>query len=236
MRTRRFTLLVPLAIVLGLLVASTGAASSSSPMASMAAEEPADAAVLPSRVSNAISRAQLSLDTASVAIDSGDAVKAAASLKALRLNIYRADRAARSQMNAPAPAEGEEGGEVATPGPDSVIAVLTFEQAAVTSVAGLFDTQKGAILSSLTTALFGAMNTRDKLLAAVIALDPEGAGADYADGMADTVAGYDDEVANLTEALAVDTLSAGGKKVLGAALKQSTAAQSKVTTAFGGGE
>ena len=80
------------------------------------------------------------------------------------------------------------------------------------------------------------MNTRDKLLAAVIALDPEGAGADYADGMADTVAGYDDEVANLTEALAADQLSAGGTKVLTAALNQSKATQAKVAAAFGGGE
>jgi hypothetical protein len=106
----------------------------------------------------------------------------------------------------------------------------------VTSVAGLFDGKKGAALNGLSSALFAAMNTRDKLVAAVIALDPEGAGADFADGMADTVAGYDDEVANLTEALAVDTLSAGGKKVLTAALNQSKATQAKITAAFGGGE
>jgi hypothetical protein len=230
MRTLRVTLLASLTIVLVLLLASPGPEN-----AAAAAEPPADdAVVLPSRVANAINRAQLSLDAASQSIDTGDTVKAVASLKALRLNIYRADRAARAQMNAAPPADEE--AEAATTGPDSVIAVLTLDQTVATSVAGLFDAKKGATLDGLTSGLFAAMNTRDKLLNAVIALDPEGAGADYADGMADTVAGYDDEVANLSEALAVDQLSVGGKKVLTAALNQSKATQAKVAAAFGGGE
>jgi hypothetical protein len=230
MRTLRITLLASLTIVLGLLLASPG-----SDKAAAAAAPPADdAVVLPSRVANAINRAQLSLDAASQSIDTGDTAKAVASLQALRLNIYRADRAARAQMNAAPPADEE--AEAATSGPDSVVAVLTLDQTVATTVAGLFDKKQGTILAGLTSGLFAAMNTRDKLLTAVIGLDPEGAGADYADGMADTVAGYDDEVANLTEALAVDQLSAGGKKVLTAALNQSKATQAKVAAAFGGGE
>jgi hypothetical protein len=240
MRTRRFTLFIPLAIVLGLLVASSGSASPAtvSASASQAADTEDDAAALPSRVANSINRAQLSLDATSVAIDSGDAVKSAASLKGLRLDIFRVDRTARAQLNAAPPPADEDADteEGATTGPDSVVAALTFEQTAVTSMAGLFDAQKGAALDGLTSALFAAMNSRDKLLVNVIGLDPEGAGADFADVMADTVAGYDDEVANLTEALAADTLSAGGRKVLTAALNQSKATQAKVAAAFGGGE
>jgi hypothetical protein len=229
MRTLRVTLLASLTIVLGLLLASPGSENAA------AAEAPADdAVVLPSRVANAISRAQLSLDAASQSIDTGDTAKAVASLQALRLNIYRADRAARAQMNAAPPADEEAAATI--PGPDSVIAVLTLDQTVATTVAGLFDTKKGTTLDGLTSGLFAAMNTRDKLLTAVIALDPEGAGADYADGMADTVAGYDDEVANLSEALAGDQLSVGGKKVVTAALNQSKATQAKVAAAFGGGE
>jgi hypothetical protein len=227
-------MLVPLAAIVGLLVSSPGSA--------IAQAEPDDAVALPSRVSNAINRTGISLDAASGSLDSGDKLSATASLNGVRLNIYRADKAARAQINA-APVEAEEPPEDAPEAPeaattpvDSVVAVLALDQTVVTTVAGLFDGKQGAILSSLSKDLFTAMNTRDKLLATVIALDPEGAGADYADGMADTVAGYDDEVANLTEALATDQLSAGGKKVLTAALAQSKATQAKVTAAFGGGE
>ena len=238
MRTRKFSLFIPLAIVLGLLVASSGSASPAPVSASASQADPEEeASALPSRVANAITRAQLSLDATSVAIDSGDAVKATASLKGLRLDVFRVDRTARAQLNAaPPPADEDADTEGATTGPDSVVAALTFEQTMITSVAGLFDTQKGAALDGLTSALFAAMNSRDKLVVNIVGLDPEGAGADFADVMADTVAGYDDEVANLTEALAVDTLSAGGRKVLTAALNQSKATQAKIAAAFGGGE
>jgi hypothetical protein len=238
MRKSRF-MLVPLAVVVGLLVSSPGSA--------VAQDADTEEVVLPSRVANAINRAELSLDAASVSIDTGDKAKAVTSLNGVRLNLYRADKAARAQMNSAPPAEDDaaeppedapeapDAPEV-SPGPDSVIAVLGLDQTVVTTVAGLFDNKQGAVLTPLSSSLFAAMNARDKLLASVIALDPEGAGADYADGMADTVAGYDDEVANLTEALAVDQLSAGGKKVLTAALNQAKATQAKVAAAFGGGE
>jgi hypothetical protein len=233
-------ILVPLAVVCGLLLSSPGAA--------IAQETDTEEAVLPSRVSNAINRTENLLDSASVSIDTGDKAGATSALNGVRLNIYRADKAARAQMNAAAPVDEEEAPDPpedapeapdapeTSPGPDSVVAVLSLDQTVVTSIAGLFDGKQGTVLAPLSSGLFAAMNARDKLLAAVIALDPEGAGADYADGMADTVAGYDDEVANLTEALATDTLSAGGKKVLTAALNQSKATQAKIAAAFGGGE
>ncbi len=246
MRKSRF-ILAPLVVAVGLLV------SSGSAMAASMAEEADDEVVLPSRVSNAINRAEISLDSATQAIDSGDKVTATSSIKALRLNIYRADKAARAQMNAvPVDEEAEEpedapdAPEDAPEAPDteepeitpadSVVAVLALDQLVATSVSGLFDGQKGAILAPLTAGMFTALNVRDKLLTSVIGLDPEGAGADYADAMADTVAGYDDEVSNFTEALAVDQLSAGGRKVLQAGLIQSKATQARVTLAFGGGE
>jgi hypothetical protein len=123
-----------------------------------------------------------------------------------------------------------------TPGPDSVIAVLTLDQTIVTSLSGLFDMNSQGVVVALTHTLFQTMSARDKLLSAVTGLDPEGAGADYADGMADTLDGYTDEVATLTEALQFDKLSVGGKKVLTAALAKSQATLNQVNTAFGGGE
>jgi hypothetical protein len=222
MRRLRFAAFAVVAATFAIAVAPAGASRLADPPA------PDDAVVLPSRVSNAIHRAQLLLDASSTAIDTGDSVQALAMLKALPAAITRADKAARAQMNAPVDPNAEEG---ATPGPDSAVAVLTFEQAAATTLAGLFDGKAGTIVSALTTPLFAVMNTRDKLLKKVI-----DAGADYADGMADTAAGYDDEVANLAEALNNDTLSTGGRNVLKAALAQSQKAQAAFTAAFGGGE
>jgi hypothetical protein len=123
-----------------------------------------------------------------------------------------------------------------TPGPDAVIAVLGVDSDVVVTVSGLFDANSKGVVDAATHALFRTLNARDRLLDAVIGLDPEGAGADYADGMADTVDGYTDEVANITDALADDQLSPGGTRVLRTALAQVTATAAKVNAAFGGGE
>jgi hypothetical protein len=195
-----------------------------------------DEIVLPSRVDIAIRRTERSICKAEEHIDEGEYTQAATSLRSVRRNMYRADRAARRQMNAVAPDPEAEDTEESTAGPDSVIAVLNLDSEVVLTVSGLFDSNSKGVVDAATHALFRTLNARDRLLDSVIGLDPEGAGADYADGMADTVAGYDDEVANLTESLADDTLSAGGTRVLNAALRQVTATAAKVNAAFGGGE
>lgn len=203
--------------------------------AALAAED--DEVVLPTRVANPIHRAQISLDRSVEYADSGDTTKAVAAMKAVRASVARADKAARKLMNAPAvDPEAEDAPEGAVSPADSVVAVLTLEYQVITTFADLFDTKKGIIVDGLSPALFAIMNARDSLLNAVIALDPEGAGADYADAMADVVTNFDDEVANLTDATTDDTLSAGGLKVLNKALAQSQQTQAKAAAAFGGGE
>jgi hypothetical protein len=187
--------------------------------------------VLPSRVDIAIHRTERSVCKAEEHVDEGEYAKATVSLRSARRNMYRADRAARRQINAVVDPEAE-----TTPGPDSVIAVLNMDSEVVTTVAGLFDANSKGVVDSATHALFRTLNARDRLLDAVIALDPEGAGADYADGMADTVDGYADEVSNISDALADDQLSPGGTRVLNAALAKVNATSAKVTAAFGGGE
>jgi hypothetical protein len=226
MSSVRLGALAALAAVLGIvLVGAEGArlAKSASPAAAAAKAGATPAAVLPSRVADAIARGRNLLDAAATAVDTHDSSRAAAALNALPAAITRADVAARKQMSPDAaPASG----------PDAVVAVLTFDQAAVTRLAGLFDGQSGPLLDGATHGLFAAMNTRDNLLADVIAL-PDG--ADYAAGMAGTVTGYDDEVANIAEALSDDTLSSGGVKVLQSALAQSSKTRAAVAAAFGGG-
>ena len=232
----------PLALVLSLLALSGTAASSASaatkaPVASAAQEADDDAVVLPGRVASAIRRTQRALDHAEEHIDEGEYKQSVTSLRAVRRNMYRADKAARRQMNA-AVVEPPEDSDVepTTAGPDSVIAVLTLDATISQSLSGLFDTNSKGVVDGLTHATYRTLNARDRLLDSVIALDPEAAGADYADGMADTVDGYADEVATLTEALADDQLSVGGRKVLTKALTQVQATNAKVLLAFGGGE
>lgn len=226
--------IVPLGLVIGLALAiptaSQAAAYCGYGVPPAAAD---DEIVLPSRVSSAISRTERSICKAEEHVDEGEYAQAAVSLRSARRNMYRADRAARRQMNVVVDPEAE---DESTAGPDSVIAVLNLDSEVVTTVSGLFDANSKGVVDAATHALFRTLNSRDRLLNSVIALDPEGAGADYSDGMADTVDGYTDEVANITDALADDTLSAGGTKVLRSALTQVTATSAKVTLAFGGGE
>jgi hypothetical protein len=231
----------PLALVLSLLAfsgtaASSASAASKAPVA-RAAQEAEEPVVLPGRVASAIRRTQRALDHAEEHLDEGEYKQSATSLRAVRRNMYRADKAARRQMALSAVTPPEDADvEPTTTGPDSVIAVLTLDANISQSLSGLFDTNSKGVVDGLTHAMFRTLNARDRLLDSVIALDPEGAGADYADGMADTVDGYADEVATLTEALADDTLSAGGRKVLTKALVQVQATNAKVVAAFGGGE
>jgi hypothetical protein len=224
---------VPLGLVLGALALSAAPAHAAAPAAKAKAAQVAidPEVILPGRVAGAIRRTQKSLDNAETHIDENEFPQAVTSLRAVRKNMYRADRAARRQMNAVVDPEAE-----TTPGPDSVIAVLTLDTIVVEQVSALFDTNSKGVVDALSPALYRTMGARDRLLDAVIALDPEGAGADYSDGMADTVDGYTDEAASISEALADDTLSAGGTRVLRPALAKSQATAAKVTLAFGGGE
>ncbi|MDX6408316.1 MAG: hypothetical protein QOE13_1387 [Gaiellaceae bacterium] len=238
MAPRRTTLFfTALALALSLVASASAQANAPravQPPASAAGPTPPAAAedvVLPTRVAAAIRRTETALDNAEEHVDEADYAKALVSLRAVRANLGRADKAARHQMNAVADPNAE-----TTPGPDSVIAVLTLDQEAVVRVAGLFNGNTGTLVTDLSSTISTAQLTRDRLLNAVIALDPEGAGADYADGMPDTLDGYTDEAANITEALADDKLSAGGKGALNAALARSNATLAKMNSAFGGGE
>jgi hypothetical protein len=229
----RGTKLILVGLVFTLAVAASASAHPSSVRTGAQAAPPADdPVVLPSRVAAGIRRTEAALANAETDIDEAEYTKAIVSLRAVRQNLARTDKAARRQMNAvPTDPEAE-----TTPGPASVIAALTVDQEAVMTLAGLFNGNSGTLVTALASTITSAQQIRDRLLSAVIALDPEGAGADYADGMPDTLDGYTDEVANLTEALADDTLSTGGKAALQAALARSKATLAKMNAAFGGGE
>src|SRR4051812_22696568 len=115
---------VPLGLVLGFCALSTAPAHAAPPAAKAAQAESDDAVVLPGRVASAIRRTQRSLDNAEEHIDEGEYKQAMTSLRGVRRNMYRADKAARRQMNAVAVVDPDaEETEPTTTGPDSVIAV-----------------------------------------------------------------------------------------------------------------
>jgi hypothetical protein len=236
MLKRMMLTLVALALMVGVADWSSASAATAKPLAAAApahaAAEDTEEVILPSRVANLIARTNKALSKATEHVDEAEYTKAIVSLRAVRRSLTAADKAARRAMNA-VPADPE--AEGVTTGPDSVIAVLTLDQQVITGLAELLNGQSGSLVGAIGTTMTAAQNTRDKLVDAVIALDPEGA-ADYADGMADTVDSYTDEVSNISDTLADDTLSAGGKSVLNTGLAKSQATAAKILAAFGGGE
>ena len=229
-----------LALVVGIAAVPIAAADSDSrppglesQLTASASQAEEDEVVLPSRVAAAIERAQKAVETTEARIDDAQYAAALKSLVAFPVDITRAHKAGMQQINAE-PADPE---EETTPGPDAVVAVLALEQSSITRLAGMFDRITDSnVVNALDAALARAGNRRKALLNRVVGLDPEGAGADYADGMADTIDGYADEVANLTEALKIDQLSSAGRAALTRALARANAAAGTVNTAFGGGE
>jgi hypothetical protein len=220
-------------VVASLAAAAIALSQASEGAAGVAAARPIvdDEIILPSRVDAAIGRSLSALDRSEAAVDDQQYGAAAASLTAIDADLGRAHRAARAQMRAPMDPEAE-----TTPGPDSVLAVLNLEQWTITRLAGLYDTVGDpVVLNRLGEALNTALTKRDQLLEKVIKLKP-GKAVAYADGMADSVDGYGDEVANLTEALQVDQLTTSARAALTNALSRSQATAAKVIAAFGGGE
>src|SRR6185312_3995496 len=121
-------------------------AGNSAVVASASQEQP-DEVVLASRLSAAIERTQNAVDRSEARIDDGQYGNAATSLLAVAADVIRVHRAAVAQMSVPVDEEAP-----ASPGPDSVVAALTFEQSVVTRLAGLFDTVTNpAVLARLNT-------------------------------------------------------------------------------------
>lgn len=94
------------------------------------------------------------------------------SLRAVRRNMHRADRAATHELNAPPPADPD--AEQTTTGPDSVVTTLDLEHSIVTATVGLFDTNINGVADGLTHTLYRKLGARDRMLDSTIALDPEG--------------------------------------------------------------
>lgn len=230
---------IVLGVVLVLGVVSTAAARpNQGPVAeaavvSNASQPEEDADPIPRSVAAPIRRARAALARAKTQIAAHTYAKAIDSLRAVRVNVSAAHRAGLAQIGAP-PTDPESD---EPPGPVSVIAVLNLEHAVTNGVVVSFNgTTRRAIVHAMRYTLWWTHGVRIPMLNAVIALDPEEEGADYADGMADTLPIYANEVKVITTALQKYRLSNYGRTGLRNALARAKATRAKVNAAFGGGE
>ena len=159
--------------------------------------------------------------------------KAVRSLDRVARHTRRANAAAQALIGAP-PADPESDDP---PGPPAVLAATRLDYRISTGAIALFDEQRR---TGLVRRLRGVVGTaqvrRDQVLDVVIGLPQEGDGADYADGLADTLGLYDREVKAISAALNAFTLSDSGRTGVHNALARAEATRAKMIRAFGGGE
>ena len=193
----------------------------------------ASSAALPQFVSIPIERAKTALNRAERRIANLRYEKASESLKALRRNVVRAHRAATDQIGLP-PSDPE---SAEPPGPNCVFAVLRLDHLVTMRLVPLFDGVTSAdVVGSLRYTLSRTHRSRDAMLDAVIALPPEGARADYDDGMSDTLGMYPAEENLITTALLAFELTDSAHTGLTNALARVQATDAKVDAVWGGGE
>jgi hypothetical protein len=184
-------------------------------------------------VSVPIQRADAALQRAIVQIRAHRYGKARASLGTVRRQSTQAQQIATALIGAP-PTDPESDD---VPGPPAVLAVLRLEHRIGMQVVDLFDGMKRpGVVRELRRTLWKDHRRRNIMLDKVISLPAEGARADYADGMADTLGIYKQEVQEVTTALSTYRLSPSGRVGLRRALVRVRATNTKVNRAFGGGE
>jgi hypothetical protein len=123
------------------------------------------------------------------------------------------------------------------PGPPAVSAALKLDNRLSIRVSALLDgVSRPRLVGALTSTVRVAQKRRVDVLDGVLALPAEGNGADYADGLADTLPIYAREVSALSEALDTFELTADARSALTRALERARTAEARMNAAFGGGE
>jgi hypothetical protein len=186
-----------------------------------------------SSVKDPIRRADGALQRATIQIGASQYGQAKASLDAVRRAGRRAHVIAMSLIGAP-PTDPESDD---LPGPPAVLGVLALEHRIGIRVVELFDgMRRPGVVSALRRTLWTAHHRRNVMLDRVIGLPAEGTRVDYADGVADTLPTYSQEVKQVTTALQTFRLSPAGRVGLRRALHRVQATTVKVNRSFGGGE
>jgi hypothetical protein len=184
-------------------------------------------------VSTPITRADAALARAIRALRANRLGRAITALGNLRTNVVAANRAARDLIGEP-PADPESDD---LPGPPAVFAAIALDHRVVSGVVPLFNGRKRAdLIDALGLVLRSAQRQRIITLDAVIALPAEGDGADYADGMADRLGQFSQEVTQLKTAVSSYTLTTAAHQYLADSLARAKRTNAKVVAAWGGGE
>jgi hypothetical protein len=197
----------------------------------------ADPATAASQSANPLSsetqRADAAVDRAVTHVHAGRYGKAKKDLESARTHTVNANKLAFSLIGAP-PTDPESDDP---PGPPAVLKALRLDQRVTTRLVPLYDgmTRPGVVLK-LRLAVGGAQTQRDVIVDKVVALPPEGAGADYADGLADSLGLFTREVNTLQSAVNTFTLTDPARVGLSNALDRARATKDKMDAAFGGGE
>jgi hypothetical protein len=239
--------LAPLALVVGLVAASAATAAQPAHVAG----GDAGPTIYPSVVNVRLVQAQKALGRALDFQGNGETDKAAVALRNARTAMTKAWTGAKYYIeHAPPPVAGDDGfaadvdivplagGTVAGP-EETAFAVLSLQHAVATTALGMIDTASGALLSSVSTSIFAAMNARDAAIKYIHAIpvppatddsvDASASGAPVASSwatvMPNLVPQLDDELMLID---AMPTLSAGKKRVLNAAELQATRTEKNV--------
>jgi hypothetical protein len=181
-------------------------------------------------VSTPIKHADAALTKATNELRKHHPGRAIAALKDAKRNVGRAHTVATNLIGAP-PSDPESD---EPPGPRAVLAVLGLDHRVEMRVVPLFDDRRQTqVVDSLRAVLSSTNHHRKVLVNRIVGLPPEGAGADYADGMGDTLNQYKQEDKLISTALNTYQLTSGGRTGLKNALTQVRATKAKVAAAFG---
>lgn len=198
----------------------------------MTAGEEDDVAI-PSAVTTPISNARTALSAVETSLGGRQYAQALASLTALRRDLAKAHQAGMAVIGAPSsdPEEDE------SPGPGAVVAVLDLDHRVAMRLLPHFDAlTRNDVVSGLQRTLSATFTKRTTILNAIVKLPEEEEGADYADGMSDTLGLYGREVGAYTSALEKFRLTPLERSALSDDLTRVRVTQKTMIRAFGGGE
>ena len=194
---------------------------------------PASGAPQTADVRTEVSRADSSIAHAVRRVRAEEYAAASRALDEAAGHVRRANLRAVALVGAP-PSDPESDDP---PGPPAVQAALRLDNRVSLQLVPVFDgMNRSRVLEALRAVVRTAQLRRDAVLDRVLALPVEGDGADYGDGLADTLPSYSREVAAYTLGLDTYRLTTDARSALAIGLDRARAAEARMTAAYGGGE
>jgi hypothetical protein len=179
-----------------------------------------------------VAAAKAALARATTRAGAGEVAGTLSALGVVRIHTRRANAGAKALIGKP-PTDPESDDP---PGPPAVTAALRLDAAVVRALAPIYAGKPARMVTAFNATIGVTQASRLPLLQKVAGLPPEGAGADYADGMADMLGLFKREVTVLKAAVQAAPVAGSAHTGLTNALARAIKANAIVTRAFGGGE